>query len=138
MSSFKIIRGISGSGKSTLAKTFTDHVHFEADMFFYDNDGNYNFDPSKLYQAHRWCQDMALFNLKNGMNVVVSNTFTTRKELIPYFDMAWALNITPDVIVCAGNYQNIHGVPQEALDRMRNRWVDYTWDDYLEEKALEV
>ena len=43
-----IVRGIPGSGKSTFAKTLGG-IHIEADQYFVDGDGNYNFDGSKKH-----------------------------------------------------------------------------------------
>ena len=50
-----LLRGLPGSGKSTLAKSISE-VHYEADMYFVDADGNYNFDATLLKDAHNWCQ----------------------------------------------------------------------------------
>ncbi len=51
-----IVRGIPGSGKSTFAKTLGGQ-HYEADMFFIDENGVYNFDFTKIKDAHQWCID---------------------------------------------------------------------------------
>ena len=45
-----IIRGLPGSGKSTLAKTL-DVNHYEADMYFVDAKGEYDFRPCLLYTS---------------------------------------------------------------------------------------
>ena len=50
-----IVRGIPGSGKSTFAKTLGGQ-HYEADMYFIDEEGNYKFDGTKIKDAHKWCQ----------------------------------------------------------------------------------
>jgi len=47
-----IVRGIPGSGKSTFAKTLGGN-HYEADMYFIGESGNYNFDPTKIKDAHQ-------------------------------------------------------------------------------------
>ena len=55
MSKLLIIRGLPGSGKSTLARNIWMNTDFddifEADMYFEDNLGNYNFDATKLYDV---------------------------------------------------------------------------------------
>ena len=123
-----LIRGLPGSGKSTLAKTlmFAPAMgvtnHREADQFFMEN-GEYKFDIERLYLAHRWCQDKTRSDLEAGMNVIVSNTFTTLKELRPYFDIAQEFDITPQVITCHGCWANEHNVPQETLAKMKQRFV---------------
>lgn len=71
-----IVRGLPGSGKSTFAKSLGG-VNYEADMFFINENGEYNFDPSKLKDAHNWCRHKAMDSMKSGEPiVVVSNTFT--------------------------------------------------------------
>ena len=121
MSKLILIRGLPGSGKSTLARDIVseDGIHFETDMYW---GPNYDFDMSKLGEAHKWCQDSTRKYLTLGSTVVVSNTFTTKKELQPYFDMAKALGIVPHVILCQGIWNNTHNVPEEVLAKMRTRF----------------
>lgn len=117
-----LIRGLPGSGKTSLAKMMTGHEHLEADQFFTSHDGTYIYDQEKVKDAHEWCQRETMRALANGKNVVVSNTFTRRFEMEPYFRMCESLGILTVVIETRGNYPNVHGVDDEMLDRMRNRW----------------
>lgn len=121
-----IIRGVPGSGKSTIAKEYVErgYQHFEADMYFLDNDGNYKFDTYKLRDAHAWCMAMTFHTLLEGKNVVVSNTFVKRWEFQPYIDFCNDNNIPYGIIVAGGSYFNIHGVPDEVVKRMRRNWED--------------
>ena len=118
-----LIRGLPGSGKSTLARSMTGHLHLEADMYF-ARDGEYRFERSELAAAHAWCQATARAALESGRRVVVSNTFTRRCELQPYFDMAAQLGIVPRIIEARGQWPNVHGVPEEDIERMRLRWEE--------------
>jgi len=99
-----LIRGLPGSGKSTLAKALnqfllnSEGVIFEADDYFTDKDGNYNFIREKLEIAHQLCRANTFISLHKGLNVIVTNTFTTHKELSQYFAMAKTFNIIPQVI----------------------------------------
>ena len=120
-----LIRGLPGSGKSTLAKQIQEGgllAHLEADMYFVNEDGQYIFDATQLYRAHQWCQQQTFAYLKTGLSVIVSNTFTTQKELQPYLDMATELGITPQVIICQGEFGSVHNVPEETLLKMKQRF----------------
>jgi ABC-type phosphate/phosphonate transport system ATPase subunit len=77
-----LIRGLPGSGKSTMAKDLATqgYLHFEADMFF-EVDGHYRYDASRIRDAHSWCQQMTRQALAKGLKVVVSNTFTQLREM---------------------------------------------------------
>lgn len=120
-----LIRGISGSGKTTYAKKLMAQdpslSHYEADMYFYKGD-NYNFDPTKLKDAHAWCKSKTEEDLRNGKSVIVSNTFTQKWEIEPYIKLGEQYGAEVIIKKATGNYQNIHGVPPEALERMRSRW----------------
>ena len=115
-----LIRGLPGSGKSTLAKNLIGYyMHRETDMFWGDD---YAFDASRLKEAHEWCQAEVSALMHNGFSVVVSNTFTTKKEMEPYFKIAKEYGIVPTVILCQGKFGSVHGVPSEVLERMEARF----------------
>ena len=124
MTKLTLIRGLPGSGKSTLAKTFSAQ-HFEADMYFINQQGEYRFDPTQLAQAHDWCRQQTELALRNKKDVVVANTFVRRWEIMPYFLLAKRYKAEFEVIECVGEYANVHGVSTEVIDTMRARWQ--TW-----------
>lgn len=119
-----LIRGIPGSGKSTMARAMLGYRHLEADQFFVDASGQYRYDPSKVEEAHRWCQDNVRAALQAGEPVVVANTFTRLKELRPYQAIARDLGIPCRVIEATGRYANEHDVPASAVAQMRERWEE--------------
>lgn len=121
-----LIRGLPGSGKSTMAKdvVFKDFEHYEADQFFIDTNGIYNYDYKKINNAHEWCQQKTLMALTKGKSVVVSNTFTQLSEMEPYIEMANTFGIQPCIIKATGNYSNEHGVSASTIERMRQRWEE--------------
>lgn len=140
MNKLILIRGLPGSGKSTRAKQLLADgavdAHFEADQFFTDSDGNYNFDQKKLHLAHSICFSQMQSAMALGLDVVVSNTFTTYKEIVEYFRFAELVNARVDIITMTENYGSIHNVPEEAMERMRNRWMPtekivdlFAWDE---------
>jgi predicted kinase len=123
MTKLILVRGIPGSGKSTVAKSLTGYSHVEADMFWME-DGEYKFDATMLPQAHAWCLRRTRDLLADlGVDVVVSNTFTTVKELRPYFELAKELGIKVQVITCQSQFGNIHGVPEDTLAKMKARFT---------------
>ena len=123
-----IVRGIPGAGKSTFAKKLIEKgladVYYEADMFFEKN-GKYEFDPSKLGLAHEWCRKQVETALDAGKTVVVSNTFTRLSEIFPYTDLCDDLGKTFKVVRLETNYGSIHNVPKDAIEKMKNRFQDY-------------
>jgi predicted kinase len=117
-----LLRGLPGSGKSTLAKSLGG-MHMEADMFFI-KDGEYKFDASKLREAHEWCQQTAESWMKAGLHVCVSNTFTQEWEMQSYFELAkkYGYRVHSIVVENRHNGVNEHGVPEETLTKMRDRF----------------
>lgn len=117
-----LIRGLPGSGKSTLAKTFKDFDHYEADDYFTDKEGNYNFNPAHLRKAHAHCLERTIRSMMRGSNVVVSNTFSQWWEMKPYIMAAANYSYDIRILTATGEYQNVHGVPEEVIQRMKQRW----------------
>lgn len=123
-----LIRGLPGSGKSTLAKMLVgdkDYCHKESDMFFIDENGDYNFNPSKLKDAHNWCREEVEFFMRYDHSpVVVSNTFTQEWEMEPYFELSKQYGYQVHCIVVENRHGGIneHGVPEEKLEQMKNRF----------------
>lgn len=122
MSTLYIVRGLPGSGKSTYAKSL-GIPHFEADMYFMQ-DGEYKFDASNLKRAHAWCFFHVGDKLEKGKDVVVSNTFTTVKEMQPYFNLAEMYNADVVIVEVKTQYGSIHNVPKETLAKMKARWQE--------------
>lgn len=113
-----LVRGLPGSGKTTFAKKCRVYLHLEADMFFVDANKKYVFDGSRIKQAHEWCQNTARIMLNNNIPVIVSNTFTTIKEMQFYLDC----EIPFTIYRMTREYGSIHDVPSETIERMRSRF----------------
>lgn len=136
---FYLVYGVPGSGKSTyvekeLKTKYKDLQHFEADMFFYNKNGVYQFNPKKLGLAHKWCQTKFIEAMKNGFHVCISNTSLTPKEREVYFMKATAHDYEIHVHYCNGGFQNVHGVPEEKVEKMKNKLIPITEKEISEFK----
>ena len=119
-----IVRGIPGSGKSTFAKTLSDN-HYEADMYFLDQESNYNFDGTKIKNAHTWCLDRVKTDMAVArQKIVVSNTFTQEWEMESYFEIAkqYGYKVFPIIVENRHEGINQHGVPEDKIEQMKNRF----------------
>lgn len=117
-----ILRGASGSGKSSVTKLFGDDVYVcSADHYFMDDDGNYNFDPSKLGAAHGLCKMNFISGLQNPDIdvVVVDNTNTKQSDFQFYVDEAEKRGamVISLVVEKRHNGVNSHNVPEHVIDR---------------------
>lgn len=123
MSQLILFRGLPGSGKSTLAESLCDRV-VSADMFF-ERNGTYQFDATRLHAAHKWCQSETERLLREGVSIVgVANTFTTEKEMKEYFEIAKRVNCRISTIIVENRHgsTNVHNVPEETMDKMEARF----------------
>ena len=123
-----LLRGLPGSGKSTFAKMLVwdiDYRHKEADMFFVDSEGNYKFEPSKIKDAHAWCQEEVDFLMRYEHSpVVVSNTFTQEWEMDAYYELAekYGYRVHSVIVENRHNGMNVHGCPSDKIEQMKNRF----------------
>jgi len=126
-----LLRGLPGSGKTTLAKIIlqlrsTDEPEIlSADDFFEDNEGDYNFDPTKLKEAHNYCQFRCSERMRQQKaRIVVANTFTQEWEMDEYFKMAERYNYRVHTVIVENRHgnENVHGVPEDKLQQMKNRF----------------
>lgn len=136
-----LARGLPGSGKTSLTEMIglpsssgimSRPVSCSADDFFVDDNGQYNFDPKLLPDAHQSCQDKARRSMESGKNVAVHNTFTQRWEMEPYLQMAEEFGYRTVVVSTYDGgcddetlaHRNTHGVPVESISAMRDRWEE--------------
>ena len=128
-----IVRGLPGSGKSTFATKLvgSDFLVCEADKYFTDADGNYNFDATKLKDAHKWCHDSVETYMKDSLvndqfyrEIAVSNTFTQEWEMKPYYLLAEKYGYKVFCVIVENRHggTNLHDVPKDKLEIMRNRF----------------
>lgn len=122
-----LLRGLPGAGKSTFACALSCSMgipFIEADQFFIDSTGKYNFEPLHIKQAHAWCQERTKLYLANGFNVIVSNTSTTEKEVKVYQDMAedYGAEFISLIVENRHGNKSVHDVPDHIMITMENRF----------------
>lgn len=127
-----LVRGLPGSGKTSFATAiWNEYAVCEADKFFYDKDGNYNYDPSKIKDAHAWCKNEVETRMKDHQinqqyypEIAVSNTFTQEWEMEDYYRLAekYQYKVVSLIVENRHDGKNIHGVPDEKLEIMRKRF----------------
>jgi len=126
-----LLRGIPGSGKSTLGEIILQTPQqqnpdvLSADNFFVDENGKYNFDASKLKEAHNMCQQKCAERMRLEFSkIVVANTFTQEWEMQPYFEMAnrYGYRIHTLIVENRHGSKNVHNVPDDKLEQMKDRF----------------
>lgn len=125
-----ILRGLSGSGKSRVAKEMakkTDAVVISTDDFWYDKDGNYNFDYSRIGEAHDDARKRAWELAEAGTpHIIIDNTNARWWEMFPYLELAKEFKYEIEVCMVGGlskedialyAARNIHNVPVDIIQR---------------------
>jgi len=124
MKTLTLLRGLPGSGKTTFAKTL-EGLHIEADMYFINENGEYNFEPTKIKDAHKWCNELVEEWMRGEQDkIVVSNTFTQEWEMESYYEMAkkYGYHVFSIIVENRHGGVNEHGVPDDKLEVMKNRF----------------
>ena len=126
-----LLRGLPGSGKSTFAKSIAKPWQiFEADQFFINN-GVYNFDITKIKDAHNSCKRRVHKALHPGMlrsllynTVVVSNTFTQDWEMKFYEIIGKKYGYRVHHVILENRHGGVneHNCPEETIKIMKNRF----------------
>ncbi|XP_066950247.1 2',3'-cyclic-nucleotide 3'-phosphodiesterase-like isoform X2 [Macrobrachium rosenbergii] len=140
-----ILKGLPGSGKSTLAenikKVYENAVVCSADHFFMV-DGQYNFNPQKLKDAHGNCQKKAVQAAKRNCSVIIiDNTNIKNWESSVYLQMCKkyhyvAIIVEPQTPWCFDVQElvrkNSHEIKEEIIVRKLNDYqaalpIYYAW-----------
>lgn len=118
-----ILRAVPGAGKSTLAESLKGFICC-ADDFFTDAAGNYNFDPTKLYENHRKCYALADELMSKGTEtVIIANTNIEVKDVQRYKSLGEKYGYKVFVLTVENWHKNsnVHGVPAEKLEHYEKK-----------------
>lgn len=124
-----LIRGASGSGKSTLVESLMNDkphaVAFSADDWMRKG-GEYKYDKRRIGLVHWICINQVEKHMKDGswQDIFVHNTFTTSKELKPYYKLAKEYDYDIHSLVVENRHrgQNVHDVPDETLESQKQKF----------------
>lgn len=127
-----LLRGLPGAGKTTFAKylkivTDPDVAllnYYEADEWFSIYCGG-TFTPTRLKEAHKWCQGRAELALRRGESAVVSNTTTEEWEVDIYQSIAKKCHAEFVSLIVENRHDgvSVHDVPETSINRMRERFT---------------
>lgn len=124
-----ITRSVSGAGKSTFANLLCKNIGYiscSADNYFLDENGNYNFDATKIHLAHLDCQKKCVeaLNEPTVEVIIVDNTNVDDKAIKVYQDLAEKHGATFISLVVEKRHDgpgSIHNVPSYTLDKQEAR-----------------
>lgn len=122
-----LVRGLPGAGKSYFAMQKSQELgysHIEADMFVPRVDGRYTWVKEDSWLYHAKCQQSVMYKLLLGKSCIVSNTFITYYEMLPYIEIAYRTKAKLSTHICRGNYDNLHFVPIEVVEMMKSKWEE--------------
>jgi len=145
MSNFKtlyIMRGLPGSGKSAVAEALAPGNVYAADDYPGLYGENMSFNPSLLGKAHEATKSKVIEAMdRNEAKIALANTNTQHWEMSPYVKAAQErgyyvtfVHVEGTVSPTGESTKNIHGVPQEALERMKARFEPFDINRRLEER----
>jgi predicted kinase len=123
-----ILRGLPGAGKTTLAETIMigrEAVHCEADQYFTQPDGTYQFNSEKLFDAHEQCRKKFHEAIERSVElVIVSNTSTMEWEMAGYLELAEQFGYRVFSLIVENRHggKNVHDCPEEKVEIMRDRF----------------
>ena len=132
-----LIRGLSGSGKRTVADLICGSVEddsriaISANDYFYSDTGTFEFDATKLKDAHIWClSEVETCILQGYETIVIHNTFSRKWEVEPYLKIACKNGYRISILSLYDSglsdtqlaQRSEYGVPLHSIRRQRARW----------------
>lgn len=127
-----ILSGASGAGKTTEANRLETTLTADgetvlivsAQNFFLDEEtGEYEFNPTKLEEAHGEC----LYDFTEALRgeditvLIVDNANLTENEIAPYLRLATAYGWDVEIVVCRGQHESPHNVDKWRIQKQRGK-----------------
>jgi len=133
------LRGLPGAGKSALANELLNvhadatiawgdeekAISIEADDYFIDENGEYNFDPGKLEEAHSYCRERYQKALHEHVNcIIVSNVSAEKKHVDWYKEEAelYGYMFISLIVENRDQRKSIHNVPAKSVQNMARKF----------------
>lgn len=140
MKQVKILCGPSGCGKSSYVELLRKDGNRKiavcsADDYFTNwANGKYEFDASKLGQAHNLCLLSFVDNVSSfekDLTIIVDNTNTSAAEVAPYAALALAYECDLEIVLFQVREdmieklaaRNVHQVPENTIRRQMDRFL---------------
>ncbi len=137
-----ILQGAQGSGKSEFARQLRslfwaskEGCVIASTDYEFTELGVYTFDPTKLAANHAKTQAKTKKYAESGFHIVVDNCNSQCWEAKPYVQIANEYGYTILFHRCEGRYENIHGVPADRVQMIRDRMEVLTVEACLAAKA---
>lgn len=127
---FRIVRGLPGSGKSTFARKF-GAILIESDQALFFG-GEYTWTQENLDKAIKWVREMVAFNFPYGHDITVCGVFANHNRFQWHVQEAKRNGYDVEVYRCVSDFGNIHNVPENVLDSMKNAFTDYKGEIIVE------
>ena len=132
MATLRLFRSPPGGGKTTAAyRMFPGVFHVENDMY-HMHDGVYDWRKESMPGAIRWCIKMVETALENKMDAVVCNTFTKKRYVKVYEDIAKKHGANFEVYKCIGHFKNVHSLPDNLVKQFEDAMEDWPGEKTIE------
>ena len=127
-----ILRGVQGSGKSTFATLLQsmnpNSVIHETDSYFVNENGEYDFDPTKLQENHNKNFNAFCDSIFKGIEmVIVSNVNAKKEHFQSYIDYAKfnGYKVTVLVVENHNETKSVHDVQDYVIERTKANFEHY-------------
>ena len=119
-----IVRGCPGSGKSSWARKHRECCILENDQMQI-RDGKYEWSAEGTKKAINLVYSLAKIILSSNCDVCICNTFTKKRFIECYRQLAEHYGAEFEVIRMTGEFKNTHNVPSYILDNMKKSFEDW-------------